>query len=46
MYAFSQLYEYASYVSDYELKEYEKNIDIHDVVNMQYTSGTTGFPKA
>ncbi len=45
MYAFSQLYEYASYVSDYELKEYEKNIDIHDVVNMQYTSGTTGFPK-
>ncbi len=45
MYAFNQLYEYASYVSDHELKEYEKDIDIHDVVNMQYTSGTTGFPK-
>ncbi len=45
MFTFNQLYEYASYVSDFELKEYEKNIFKDDVVNMQYTSGTTGFPK-
>lgn len=44
-YAFNQLYEYASYISDYELKEHEKDINMNDIVNMQYTSGTTGFPK-
>lgn len=27
------------------LKEIGKNMSCHDVVNMQYTSGTTGFPK-
>lgn len=32
-------------VSDSELDEYAKNLDTHDVVNIQYTSGTTGFPK-
>ncbi len=42
---FSQLYEYGEFVSDYELKLAEKQNDLHDVINMQYTSGTTGFPK-
>lgn len=32
-------------VSDAELEEREKSLDVHDVMNMQYTSGTTGFPK-
>jgi fatty-acyl-CoA synthase len=45
MFNFSQLYEFAEFVSDYELKLAEQLVDIHDVVNMQYTSGTTGFPK-
>ncbi|MDR2138287.1 MAG: AMP-binding protein [Tannerella sp.] len=27
------------------LEEAKKRVDCHDVVNMQYTSGTTGFPK-
>lgn len=28
-----------------EVERIRKTIDIHDVCNMQYTSGTTGFPK-
>ena len=32
-------------VSDEVLDEAKKLVDCHDVVNMQYTSGTTGFPK-
>ena len=28
-----------------EVEAVRKTIDIHDVCNMQYTSGTTGFPK-
>jgi len=32
-------------VSDSELAEAEKGLDAHDIINMQYTSGTTGFPK-
>ncbi|MEA2054166.1 MAG: AMP-binding protein [Candidatus Thermoplasmatota archaeon] len=32
-------------VSDDELAEVQKSLDTHDVVNMQYTSGTTGKPK-
>ncbi|MDD2499179.1 MAG: AMP-binding protein, partial [Desulfitobacteriaceae bacterium] len=39
------LYELGATVSDDELYEIQKTVDIHDVVNMQYTSGTTGFPK-
>jgi len=30
---------------DEKLKEVQDSLDPHDVVNMQYTSGTTGFPK-
>ncbi|MFZ5989747.1 MAG: AMP-binding protein [Bacillota bacterium] len=45
MFNWNELYEMASNVSDKELEERQKSLDIHDVINMQYTSGTTGFPK-
>ncbi len=32
-------------VSDGTLNEIKSKVTCHDVVNMQYTSGTTGFPK-
>ena len=32
-------------VEDEELDEMKKNVNCYDVCNMQYTSGTTGFPK-
>lgn len=32
-------------IDDAVLQEAKANVDCHDVVNMQYTSGTTGFPK-
>jgi len=32
-------------VDDKEFIEAKSNLSCHDVVNMQYTSGTTGFPK-
>ncbi|MDD6209402.1 MAG: AMP-binding protein [Bacteroidales bacterium] len=32
-------------ISDEKLEEAKKGFDCFDVVNMQYTSGTTGFPK-
>ena len=34
-----------SYLPDDELNKRRATISCHDVVNMQYTSGTTGFPK-
>lgn len=35
----------AAHISDEELQNYEKQIQFDDPVNIQYTSGTTGFPK-
>ncbi|MGP4080391.1 AMP-binding protein [Pseudalkalibacillus sp. R45] len=35
----------AASTSDEELMKRESELDPHDVINMQYTSGTTGFPK-
>ncbi len=32
-------------ISDESLVEAKRKVSCHDVVNMQYTSGTTGFPK-
>lgn len=32
-------------ISDEELYAISSSLDCHDVINMQYTSGTTGFPK-
>jgi len=40
-----QLYEMGASVSDEELYAVQKSLSVHDVINMQYTSGTTGFPK-
>ncbi len=45
MYSFSKLLELGKSISDEELEERERSISYTDVVNMQYTSGTTGFPK-
>ncbi|MPL63979.1 3-[(3aS,4S,7aS)-7a-methyl-1,5-dioxo-octahydro-1H-inden-4-yl]propanoyl:CoA ligase [bioreactor metagenome] len=35
----------AAHISDEELQNYESQIQFDDAVNIQYTSGTTGFPK-
>lgn len=35
----------AAMISDAEYEERQKMVDPYGVVNMQYTSGTTGFPK-
>ncbi len=45
MFSFDQLIQMGRSVSDLDLAERENDVDFHDVVNMQYTSGTTGFPK-
>lgn len=42
---FDELYQKAKEVPDSVLLEIEATLNYHDVVNMQYTSGTTGFPK-
>lgn len=44
-YHWEQLYEMGRDVSDEELAAVQSSLDVHDVINMQYTSGTTGFPK-
>ncbi|MCL2294862.1 MAG: AMP-binding protein [Spirochaetes bacterium] len=45
MFSLAELILVGSHTSDDEMLEVENSIDHHDVVNMQYTSGTTGFPK-
>lgn len=45
MFNWNDLYELAAKVSDQGLKKRQTSLDIHEVINMQYTSGTTGFPK-
>ena len=45
MFAWDDLFEFAKKVSPEELAQRKSELDIHDVINMQYTSGTTGFPK-
>jgi fatty-acyl-CoA synthase len=42
---FDGFLERASEVSPEELEERQNSLDAEDVINMQYTSGTTGFPK-
>ncbi len=39
------LFALAPSVSDADYEARKAEVDPHDVVNMQYTSGTTGFPK-
>src|SRR5699024_9703740 len=45
MYTWSELLHYAKDVSDEALEERFQSLDPDDVINIQYTSGTTGFPK-
>ncbi|HEY3371438.1 MAG TPA: AMP-binding protein [Prolixibacteraceae bacterium] len=45
MYNTSELILLGSHIDDFELELIKETISCHDVVNMQYTSGTTGFPK-
>lgn len=45
MYNTSEILLLGSSISDDKLNAAKKQVDCHDVVNMQYTSGTTGFPK-
>lgn len=42
---FKSITELGRDVTDTELAAVEATLDRHDVINMQYTSGTTGFPK-
>jgi fatty-acyl-CoA synthase len=42
---YAQLRALAERVSEADLDQRESAIDVDDVINMQYTSGTTGFPK-
>ena len=41
----ADVFPLASSVSDAEYEARKAEVNPHDVVNMQYTSGTTGFPK-
>ncbi|MBP3331765.1 MAG: AMP-binding protein [Tidjanibacter sp.] len=45
MYNTSELLLLGENTEDEELEAIKKTVTCHDVVNMQYTSGTTGFPK-
>jgi fatty-acyl-CoA synthase len=45
MYSIPEIIGLARTVSDEELEARQATFTCHDVVNMQYTSGTTGFPK-
>jgi fatty-acyl-CoA synthase len=42
---FQRILELGKDVPDGELTAVEQTLDRHEVINMQYTSGTTGFPK-
>ncbi|MDR1903749.1 MAG: AMP-binding protein [Treponema sp.] len=45
MYSMNEIFLLGQHTGDTELCQIEASIDTDDVVNMQYTSGTTGFPK-
>ncbi len=45
MLPWDELLERGHGISDDQLAERQKSLDPDDVINMQYTSGTTGFPK-
>ncbi len=45
MVGWSELYDRAKKVPYDEFKELRDSCDCHETVNIQYTSGTTGFPK-
>lgn len=45
MMQWQDLLKLSEQVSDEQLQQREQSLNHHDVINMQYTSGTTGFPK-
>ena len=45
MYSFNEILLLGQHTDDAEYRRIEASLDRNDVVNMQYTSGTTGFPK-
>ena len=45
MYNTVEILSGARFVSQRDYEEAKKSVTTHDIVNMQYTSGTTGFPK-
>jgi fatty-acyl-CoA synthase len=45
MYNTAELILLGSHIDDLELESIKETLNCHDVINMQYTSGTTGFPK-
>lgn len=45
MYNSSEILLLGNSKNDDELKQVQQTVNCHDVVNIQYTSGTTGFPK-
>lgn len=45
MYNTAELLLLGDNISNEKLEKAKTEVDCHDVVNMQYTSGTTGFPK-
>jgi fatty-acyl-CoA synthase len=45
MYNTQELILLGSHMDDIELNRIKASLDCHEVINMQYTSGTTGFPK-
>jgi fatty-acyl-CoA synthase len=45
MYNTQELLLLGNHTSDEELARAGKDLSCHEVINMQYTSGTTGFPK-
>lgn len=45
MFNWNYLYEIADSITDEQLIQRQSELEIQDVINMQYTSGTTGFPK-
>lgn len=45
LYSMSEVMSLSVATGDAEYQERQDSLDPHDVINMQYTSGTTGFPK-
>ncbi|NLZ62525.1 MAG: AMP-binding protein [Lentisphaerae bacterium] len=45
MYSSNELFQLGESQSDAQLQAAKTGLDRHDTINMQYTSGTTGFPK-
>ncbi len=45
MYTWDDIMKMGRSVSDEQLRQRQESLSADDVINMQYTSGTTGFPK-